>query len=241
MFICNSPYFKNIKNILGLNTGRSTGMEAENIIKYVTQIVLAEIKNLEINSQTIPVGISARHIHLSKEDTEALFGKGHTLKFFKELSQPGQFAAEEILEVVGPKGTIKKVRVLGPEREKTQIEVSLSDARKLGVQPPIRNSGDLDGTPGIILRGPQGELQVSSGVIIAERHVHMTHQEANYFGLTNGEHIRVLVDGKRGGVLDHVTVRVSDAYALDLHIDTDDANAFGLVQGQKVKFEKVEK
>ncbi len=216
-------------------------MEKDRFVQHVTELVLAEIRNLEMKHKMLPVGISARHVHLSQKDLEALFGAGHQLTFFKPLSQPGQFAAEETLELIGQKGTIKKVRILGPLRPQTQVEISLSDARSLGIKPPVRNSGDIEETPGIILRGPRGELKIDNGVIIAERHVHMTKREAESFGLHDGEHIRAFVDGKKGGVLEHITVRVSDAYALDLHIDTDDANAFGLTQGQKVRFEKIEK
>ncbi len=216
-------------------------MEKDKFVQYIAELVLTEIRNLEIKNKMIPVGISARHVHLSQKDVEALFGLGYKLTFFKPLSQPGQFAAEETLELIGPKGVIKKVRILGPVRPRTQVEISLSDARILGINPPVRSSGDIEETPGIILRGPRGELQKDCGVIIAERHVHMTKREAKSFGLNDGEHIRVFVNGNKGGVLEYISVRVSDSYALDLHIDTDDANAFGLIQGQKVRFEKMEK
>lgn len=241
MLFCSNPCFLNIKTSRRDERRGGITVEKDKLVQYVAELVLAEIRNIEIKNRIIPVGISARHIHLSQKDVETLFGSGYKLTFFKPLSQPGQFAAKETLELIGPKGIIKKVRVLGPVRPRTQVEISLSDARSLGITPPVRNSGDIEETPGVILRGPRGELQIECGVIIAERHVHMTHREAESFGLNDGEHIRVFVDGKKGGVLEHITVRVSDSYALDLHIDTDDANAFGLVQGQKVRFEKMDK
>lgn len=216
-------------------------MNTQNIVDQITQLVVAEIRKMQFQEKTVPVGISARHVHLSQKDVESLFGKGHQLTFFKALSQTGQFASKETVELVGPKGTIEKVRILGPVRPEIQVEVSLSDARLLGIKPPIRNSGNLQGSPGILIRGPKGEVHSSRGVIVPERHVHMSTQEAMSFGLSNEDYIRVFVEGQSAGVLEHIKVRAKDTYVLDLHIDTDNANAFGLSQGQKLRFEKIEK
>lgn len=207
------------------------------LVQYITEIVLKEIQKLSLKN-TFPVGISARHVHLSQKELELLFGKDAILTHLKDLSQPGQFAANELVELVGPKGTIQKVRVLGPLRPNTQIEITLSDARKLGVTPPVRGSGDIEGTPGLVLRGPKGEVQVDKGVIIAERHVHFSLEDAKEHDIKDGEKVRVFVEGPKSGIMEGVTVRVNKNYALDFHIDTDDANAFGLMQGQRVKFEK---
>ncbi|MDF2612297.1 MAG: Propanediol utilization protein [Clostridia bacterium] len=211
----------------------------EKLVRTISEIVLQEIQKIRRSQRLAPVGISARHVHLSKKDAEVLFGRGYALTHFKELSQPGQFAANEVVELIGPAGTIHKVRVLGPERPKTQIEVALSDARKLGLKPPVRSSGDIEGTPGIILKGPKGEVEIPFGVIISERHMHLSREEAKGFELQDGDKVRAFIEGPKGGVMEHITVRVHEDYRLDLHIDTDDANAFNIVQGQYLKFEKM--
>lgn len=183
----------------------------------------------------VPVGISNRHIHLSQEHIEILFGSGHTLTKMKDLSQPGQFACEETVSVIGPKGTMPGVRVLGPVRKEAQVELSATDTYKVGVKPPTRDSGKLDGTPGIEIEGPQGRVRIDRGVIIAARHIHMTPDDAVKYSLKDGDHVRVIVPGVRGGVLEHVLVRVNDNYALDMHIDTDEGNAFNIVNGQHLE------
>lgn len=210
----------------------------EAIVEKVTKLVMEQIKQLEQSPYLIPVGISARHIHLQREHVEKLFGPGHHLTPIKSLSQPGQYASEEMVEVIGPKGKPVKLRVLGPERPKTQIEVSLSDSRSLGIIPPVRTSGDIVGTPGIKIRGPKGEIEISEGVIIADRHVHMTPEDARWYGVRNGERVKVLIEGEKGGIMENVTVRVTSTSSLDFHIDTDDANAFQLRQGQMVQILK---
>lgn len=182
----------------------------------------------------VPVGISNRHIHLSQEHIEVLFGAGHSLTKTKDLSQPGQFACEETVTLIGPKGTMPGVRVLGPARKATQVELSATDTFKVGVKPPVRDSGALDGTPGIEIEGPKGRVQVDQGVIIAARHIHMTPDDAAKYSLKDKDHVRVAVPGPRGGILEHVLVRVNPEYALDFHIDTDEGNAFGLKNGQEL-------
>lgn len=196
----------------------------------VTEAVKRELDG----AMQVPAGISVRHIHLKREHVERLFGPGYRLVEKKPLSQPGQFACEETLDVTGPKGTISRVRVLGPERKQSQVEVAFSDARVLGVNPPVRASGDLSGTPGILLTGPYGQVELTEGVIIADRHIHMTPADAVRFGVTDGELVQVQVDGVKGGSMERVRIRVSGSSALDFHIDTDDGNAFMLEQGQMV-------
>lgn len=191
-------------------------------------------RELELRSRQVSVGISVRHIHLSREDVDRLFGRNYQLTPKKQLSQPGQYACEECLDVIGPKGELKKVRILGPERKATQIELAQTDCRNIGITAPVRSSGDTAGTPGVTLRGPLGEVTVPEGVIIADRHLHMSSQEAAAFGLQDGDHVSIRIDGQKPGVLGNVLVRAGNGHSLDLHIDTDDGNAFLLKQGQKV-------
>ncbi|WP_166237813.1 phosphate propanoyltransferase [Paenibacillus turpanensis] len=179
----------------------------------------------------VPVGVSARHIHLSPEHIEILFGAGYQLKEFKPLSQPGQFAAEEQVAVVGPKGRFDKVRILGPARGATQLEISRTDSFTLGIPAPVRQSGKIDGTPGITIVGPKGEVTVDKGVIVAARHIHFHTSDAERMGVADQQELRVRVGGERGVVFEHVIARVSDQFALDMHIDTDEANAAGVKNG----------
>ena len=202
--------------------------------EQIVTLVLEAVKKVLAKPETIPTGISVRHIHLERRHVEALFGPGYQLTFRKALSQPGQFAVEETLDIIGPKGTIKNVRSLGPERPDTQIEVAYSDARKLGVKAPVRASGDIEGTPGICLSGPAGIVNVEKGVIIADRHIHMTPEDAARFGVSDGELVAVKIEGVKSGIMENVIIRVSDRYRLDFHIDTDDGNAFMMSQGQEV-------
>lgn len=191
-------------------------------------------KELCIRSCQVPVGISVRHIHLSRADVDRLFGRNYQLTPKKQLSQPGQYACEECLDVVGPKGELKRVRILGPERKTTQIELAQTDCRNIGISAPVRSSGNTAGTPGITLRGPLGETHVPEGVIIADRHLHMSAEEAAAFGLKDGDHVQIRIEGTKPGILGNVLVRAGKGHALDLHIDTDDGNAFLLEQGQLV-------
>lgn len=181
----------------------------------------------------VPVGVSGRHVHLSPEHVEALFGPGHQLTVMKELSQPGQFAAEESVTLVGPRGSIERVRVLGPARGATQVEISRTDGFKLGVQAPVRLSGNIAGTPGIELVGPRGSIKIDEGVIVAARHIHMTPKDAEEAGVADGDIVKVRVRGERALTFENVVIRVRDDFALDFHIDTDEANAAGLRTGDQ--------
>lgn len=183
----------------------------------------------------VPVGLSNRHLHLGHDDIETLFGKGFELTNMKDLKQPGQYACNEKVDLVGPKGTIKNVRVLGPARGETQVEISLTDGFLLGVNPPVRDSADLDGSPGIQLVGPCGTVTLERGVIAAARHIHMHSDEAEVFGLKDKDVVSVQVDGKRGVVFNNVLVRVSPKFALEFHLDTDEGNAAGLKNGMELE------
>ena len=176
----------------------------------------------------IPISSSVRHVHLSTEHVEVLFGAGHKLTKKADLSQPGQFAAEEVVALVGPKGTIKGVRVLGPARSETQLEVARTDEFVLGIKAPIRASGALQDTPGIRLEGPHGSVDLARGVIKAQRHIHMSPADAARFGVQDKDWVMVRVGGERGIVYDDVLVRVHPDYRLDMHLDTDEANAANL-------------
>lgn len=174
------------------------------------------------------VEISARHIHVTKEQVAVLFGEGHSLTPKKDLSQPGQFACEEKLTIVGPRGELK-ASILGPERKEAQVELSLTDARTLGVEALIRESGDIEGTQGIKLVGPAGEIEIEKGVICAKRHIHMTSADAETYGVKNGDIVNVKVDtDERSLVFGDTVVRVRDDFALAMHIDTDEGNAAGI-------------
>lgn len=178
--------------------------------------------------KNIPIEISARHIHLSQTDLDILFGQGYELTVLKDLSQPGQYAANETVKIIGSKGEFGKVRVLGPVREKTQIEISKTDAKELGIDPPVRDSGNLAGTPGVKIEGPQGSLELREGVILALRHIHIDPKTAQELGITDGDLVRVKVGGDREIVFDNVLARVNENFKLAMHVDTDEANAAGV-------------
>lgn len=179
----------------------------------------------------VPVGISNRHVHVSEESLERLFGKGYKLRVRRDLSQPGQFAAEETVSIVGPKRSIHNVRILGPARSLTQVEISRSDGFTLGVHPPVRLSGNIAGTPGITIVGPEGEIHIDEGLIVAARHIHMTPDDAAHFDVQDGELVRVRTGGPRPVTFEDVIVRVRDDFALDFHIDLDEGNAAFLNTG----------
>ena len=184
------------------------------------------------------VEISARHIHVTEEQIGILFGEGHQLTPKKDLSQPGQFACEEKLTIVGPKSEIK-ASILGPARKAAQVELSLTDARTIGVDAAIRESGDIEGTAGVKLVGPKGEITLDKGVIAAKRHIHMTPADAEAYGVKNGDIVSVKVDTpERSLVFGDTVVRVRDDFALAMHIDTDEGNAAGIkgsAQGEIIK------
>ena len=183
------------------------------------------------------VETSARHVHLTAEAVEILFGKGHTLTNKKDLSQPGQFACEEKVTVVGPKGSLK-ASVLGPTRPENQVELSLTDARTIGLVAPVRESGDIAGTTGCTLQGPCGSVEISEGVIAAKRHIHMTPADAEAIGVSDKQIVNVKLDTPRALIFGDVVVRVKDSFALAMHIDTDESNAAcasGVVYGEIVK------
>lgn len=183
-------------------------------------------------NKPVLIETSARHVHVSKSDLEILFGEGYELTKKKDLSQPGQYACEERVAVIGPKGSFPAVSILGPVRSETQVELSASDARSIGVKAPIRESGDLEGSAGCKLVGPKGEVELEKGVIIAKRHIHMTDADAEKYGLQDKQIVSVEVktDG-RSLVFGDVVVRVNPSYALAMHIDTDESNAAGCVPG----------
>ncbi|MDK2786224.1 MAG: putative phosphotransacetylase [Thermotoga sp.] len=194
-----------------------------------------EVHQLLKKEPGIIVGVSNRHVHLSREDLETLFGKGYELTPVKELRQPGQYAAKETVTIVGPKGAIENVRVLGPVRKETQVEISRTDAFRLGVRPPVRDSGDLEGTPGIVIIGPNGILVKEKGVIIAKRHIHMHPKDAEHYGVKDKDIVKVIVEnGDRRLIFDDVLIRVREDFALEFHVDTDEANAAMLNTGDLV-------
>lgn len=199
----------------------------DNKYAEVMNLLLEVLKDNKSGNE-IPVGISNRHIHLSQADLDALFGAGYELTKMKDLSQPGQYACKETVTVVGPKGAIEKVRILGPVRKATQVEVIAGDSFKLGVAGEVRMSGDLAGTHGVTLVGPKGSVQTKEGLIVAQRHIHMTLADAQRLGVKDGDIVDIKVDGPRGGVLSNVAIRANDSSALECHIDTEEANGLGL-------------
>ena len=175
----------------------------------------------------IPIETSARHIHMCEKDFEILFGEGRSLTFKAELSQPGQYVCEERITVQGPKGTFENVAILGPFRPETQLEISMTDSRKLGIPGIIRQSGDTEGTPGCTLIGPNGSLKIDHGVIVAKRHIHMTPVQAMQLNVKDNDDVFVITESyERSLIFADVVVRVSPKFALAMHVDTDEANAF---------------
>lgn len=187
----------------------------------------------------IPLGISARHLHISQEHLDVLYGQGHRLTPVKDLAQPGQYACEETVDLLTEKGSFKKVRILGPVRPKTQVELALTDAMKLGLKIPVRDSGDHTGAPGLTIVGPKGEVKLDTGVIAACRHIHMTPADAAVFGVKDKEFVSVKVgDDDRCLVFGKVLVRVHDSFKLEMHLDTDEGNAAGAKNGDAAEIVK---
>lgn len=208
-------------------------MDTYHEVERITRMVLQTIENARENENrmTVPVGVSARHIHLTQEDVEKLFGAGYQLTKRKDL-MGGQFAANEQCTIVGLKlRAIENVRILGPVRKKSQVEISATDARTLGIKAPLRQSGDTAGSAPIALVGPKGAVYLNEGCIVAARHIHMTPAEAASASLHDGDYVSVKMGNERGAVLDHVKIRVDESFSLEMHIDTDEANACQVKQG----------
>lgn len=191
--------------------------------------VLEEIKKIQSDTTlTFPVEASARHVHLSQADVEALFGKGYSLTPASELSQPGQFLAKERVSLIGPKGSFENVAVLGPARSDSQVEISLTDARTLGIKAPIRESGKVDNTPGLVVVSEGRAINLERGVIAAKRHIHMSPENARAFNVNDKDIVSVQIHSERPLVFQDVLIRVSEGFNLSMHVDLDEANACGL-------------
>lgn len=210
-------------------------MEEKNI-EIITRMVLQSLQSSEEkkNGFLVPVGVSARHVHLTQAHVEELFGKGYQLTKKKEL-MGGQFAANEMVTIVGLKlRAIENVRVLGPVRKASQVEISATDAVKLGIKAPIRESGNVAGSAPIAIVGPKGALYLNEGCIVAQRHIHMSPADAMAAGVSDGQIVSVKADNERGTVFNHVKIRVDDSFTLEMHIDTDEANAAQIKTGETV-------
>lgn len=209
-------------------------------IEQLTKLVIASMQAEQKKGDgfLVPVGVSNRHIHLSQADVETLFGKGHQLTKKKEL-MGGQFACEECCTIVGLKlRAIENVRVLGPARKATQVEISYTDARKLGINVPVRESGDTKGSAPIAIVGPKGAVYLNEGCIVAARHIHMSPADAAKAGVSDGDYVKVRVENERGTTFENVKIRVDASFTLEMHIDTDEANASDIKQGDKVAIVK---
>ena len=210
-------------------------METKNI-ELITKMVIEAINKSEDkgNGYVVPIGVSARHIHLTQEHVEALFGPGYHLTKKKEL-MGGQFASNETVTIVGLKlRAIENVRILGPVRKASQVEISATDAIKLGIKAPIRESGNIAGSAPIAIVGPKGALYLNEGCIIAMRHIHMSPKDAQAAGVSDGQIVSVKADNERGTIFNHVKIRVDDSFTLEMHIDTDEANASKIASGDTV-------
>ena len=208
----------------------------EAVMKLLLEAVQSNLSPIEVKEDTseVPIGVSNRHIHLSQADVNSLFGEGYQLTKSKDLSQPGQYACKETVTICGPKGAIEKVRILGPVRSKSQVEVLTGDSFKLGTVSEARLSGNLQGTPGITLIGPKGSIQTTEGLLVAQRHIHMTPEDAQRFDVHDGQTVCIQVNGLRGGIYNNVAIRTDDAAPLECHIDTEEANAMNLNSLSKI-------
>ncbi len=199
------------------------------VVELVSSIVKEKLnQNTSLLSLDggIPLGVSNRHIHVSREVVDVLFGKGYQLNKLKDLTQPGEFSAKETVIIVGPKmRPIERVRILGPERDITQVELSHTDGFRLGIELPVRISGDIEGTPGFTVIGPKGSVSLKKGAIKSARHIHMTPEDAEHYQVKNGDIVSVEIPGDSGLILKNVHIRISKNYSLELHIDTDEGNA----------------
>lgn len=216
----------------------STEKIAEMVKRALLEMNGAENKSEKADG-AIPIGVSNRHIHLSVADLETLFGKGYELTPIKDLSQPGQYACKEVLTIVGPSmRPIENVRVLGPVRKASQVEISATDSYVLKVKPPVRESGNIKDSAPIRIIGPKGVVELSEGCIIANRHIHMSPSDAKEFGVVDGDYVNIDVNGKRRTRWFDVQVRVHKDFRLEMHVDTDDANAAGIGNGFTVTVAK---
>ena len=211
-------------------------MNKDELVKLITEAVRETLGQEQ--KFLVPVGVSARHVHVSREHLDILFGEGYELTKKKEL-MGGQYAAEECVTIIGGKlSPIEKVRILGPIRSESQVEISRTDAVKLGIKAPARESGKLKGSAPITIVGPIGVVALQEGCIVAKRHIHMSPEDAVRFGLKDNDFVSVKVEGERGGILGDVQVRVHKTYTLEMHIDTDEANALGIPCGSKLEIIK---
>ncbi len=211
-------------------------VDAAVIAELVRKVLEEKQPDSDKRPEVVPVGVSNRHIHLTRADVDTLFGEGYELTPLKDLSQPGQYACKEVLTIIGPSlRPIENVRVLGPLRSKTQVEISRTDSFTLKVKPPVRESGNVAGSAGLTIVGPKGVVTISEGCIIANRHIHMSPADGEAFGVRDGDTVTVDVNGPRRTRFYDVQVRVSDAFRLEMHIDTDDANAAGIGNGAEVR------
>lgn len=205
----------------------------QQLIEQIVGEILGQLgkESTQLPERAVPIAVSARHVHLQPDHVEVLFGAGYELTQRSELSQPGQFAANETVMIAGPKSSIERVRILGPVRKATQVEVSFTDAMKLGVKPPLRESGNIEGSAPITLIGPKGSVHIEQGLIIAQSHIHMAPSDAARFGVQDGEYVTIEADGIRPISFRNVRIRVNERYRLEMHIDTDEANAGFITQG----------
>ena len=231
-----------VSQVNGLNREAVEALVRRALYNYLPDVRTDRNERTEIEVPSAPrlvVNISARHIHLNQEALEILFGKGSELTVQKELYQEGAFAAEQTVTLFGPrKQMIANVRILGPLRDHCQVELAFTEARFLGIDAPVRNSGHIEGTPGCYMVGPAGGLELEQGVIRAARHVHMLPSEAKYYGVQKGDLMRLVVESEQGGVLEGILCRVSDKERLEVHLDTDEGNGLDLVHASKVYLEK---
>ena len=211
-------------------------VNSEEFVREITRLVVEALQEQQRLERSTPIGVSNRHSHLDRAAMDALFGPGSELTVKKMLGQPGQYAAEETVTIRGPKGEMSRVRVLGPLRKETQVEISIADGFVLGVKPPVRESGQLEDSPGIEIIGPKGSVKKERGVIAALRHIHMTPEIARRLGYRDGQYVQTRIEGLRGALLCNVLVRVSEKYALEMHIDVEEANALGVKNGDRAFF-----
>ena len=199
-----------------------------NISEQQIRDIINKVASQLAGSSLIPIEASARHVHLCQADVDLLFGEGHQLTPKRELSQPGQYLCEERVSLIGPNGSFQKVAVLGPARPESQVEISRTDARTLGLKPPVRQSGDTDNSPGLVLVGDKGLSRIDHGVIVARNHIHMMPEDAARLGVEDKQLVSVKVNGNRPVTFHNVVVRVKDSFRLSMHIDFDEANAVEL-------------